>query len=182
MTVFSVHKVQAAIQSVTYSSFNREFPSPLRLNLGSCDRTFPGFVSVDLCPPADIIMDLGVDPWMFEDSSVEEVRAYDVLEHLADRIATMNNLHRILRPGGRADIIVPSATHGAGFAQDPTHKSAWSLNSFQYYEHGSFAQKRLAQHYGITASFRIVSLDETRHMDVREEVWKIHAVLEAVKS
>lgn len=162
-------QVQAAIQTA------------LRLNLGSCETTKPGYLSVDLAPPCDVLWDLALLPWPWETGSVQAVQAHDILEHLADRIATMNELHRILEPGGRADIIVPSASHGAGFAQDPTHKSAWCLNSFQYYEHGSFAQKRLARHYGITASFRILSLDERTWPDVREEVWKIHAVLEAVK-
>jgi predicted SAM-dependent methyltransferase len=152
----------------------------LRLNLGACDRQFPGFTSVDLVPPADVIADLSKS-WIWADSSVDEVRAHDVFEHLPDRIHTMNELHRVLKPGARATIEVPSASKGAGWAQDPTHKSAWCMNSFQYYEAGSFATQRLARSYGITARFRIVELSEREDPDVREAVFKITAVLEAVK-
>lgn len=152
----------------------------MRLNLGACDRTIPGFLSVDIVPPADVVADLR-ERWPWPDSSVDEVRAYDVIEHLPDRIHTMNELYRVLVPGGRAVIEVPSATKGAGFAQDPTHTSAWCLNSFQYFEAGSFAHQRLSRHYGITARFRVVSLSEREYQDVREPVWKITAELEAVK-
>lgn len=152
----------------------------MRLNLGANDRRIEGFVSVDICEPADQIADLS-QPWPWDDSSVDEVKAFDVIEHLPDRILTMNELHRVLRPGARAEIVVPSATKGAGFAQDPTHKSQWTLNSFQYFEAGSFAHKRLSRAYGITAAFRVVELGESRYRDVHEDVWKIRVVLEAVK-
>jgi predicted SAM-dependent methyltransferase len=152
----------------------------LRLNLGACDRRFDGFISVDIAEPADQIADLS-QPWPWPDSSVDEVRAHDVFEHLPDRILTMNELHRVLKPGARATIEVPSAVKGAGFAQDPTHKTPYCMNSFQYFQAGSFAHQRLAKSYGITAAFRIVSLTESPYQDAYEEVWKITAILEAVK-
>jgi predicted SAM-dependent methyltransferase len=152
----------------------------MKLNLGANDRRIEGFLSVDVCEPADQIVDL-TQPWPWETSSVEEVIAQDIFEHLPDRVHTMNQLHRILKPGGRATIEVPSAAKGAGFAQDPTHQSAWCMNSFQYYRHQSFAHKRLAKSYGITAEFQIVSLKEHEYQDEYEAVWKIVAVLEAVK-
>ncbi len=55
------------------------------------------------------------------------------------------------------------------------------MNSFQYYADGSFAHNRLSKSYGITARFRIVELSEREYQDVYEPVWKIRAVLEAVK-
>lgn len=152
----------------------------MRLNLGACDREFLGFHSVDICPPADFVTDLSL-PWPWSDSTVEEVRAHDVIEHVADRVHFMNELHRVLMPGARATIETPNAARGAGYFQDPTHKSPWCLNSFQYFEAGSFATQRLARSYGITARFRIVELSEREYQDVREAVWKITAVLEAVK-
>jgi len=55
----------------------------LRLNLGAAVRKYEGFVSVDLVPPADQIVDLS-GPWPWADSSVAEVIAYDVCEHIGD--------------------------------------------------------------------------------------------------
>jgi 2-polyprenyl-3-methyl-5-hydroxy-6-metoxy-1,4-benzoquinol methylase len=152
----------------------------MRLNLGACDRIIPGFVSVDIAPPADIVADLA-KPWPWLDSSADEVVAYDVIEHIADRIHFMNELHRVLKPCARATVETPNAAKGAGYFQDPTHVSPWCLNSFQYFEAGSFATQRLAKSYGITARFRMVSLTERKYQDTHEEVWKITAVLEAVK-
>ena len=152
----------------------------MKLNLGCSDRAIEGFTNVDIAPPADVIADLA-QPWPWADSSVDEVRAHHLFEHLPSRIQTMNELWRVLKPGGRATIAVPSASKGAGFAQDPTHVSPWCMNSFQYFEYGSFAQQRFKQSYGIPAQFRIISLTEREYQDVREPVWEITAVLEAVK-
>lgn len=155
----------------------------MRLNLGCADRHLPavdGWRNVDIAPPADELADLRL-PWPWPDSSAEEVFAADIFEHLPDRIHTMNELWRVLKPGARATVEVPSASRGAGFAQDPTHISAWCLNSFQYFEAGSFAHQRLARAYGIRAAFRVLEISEREYQDVFEPVWKVRAVLEAVK-
>jgi hypothetical protein len=57
--------------------------APIRWNLGACDRNFEGFTSIDICLPADIIADLA-GPWPGEDSSVTEIRAWDIIEHIGD--------------------------------------------------------------------------------------------------
>lgn len=152
----------------------------LKLNLGACDRAFPGFLSVDIVPPADIVADLS-EPWPWPDSSVEAVVAHDVIEHIADRIHFMNELHRVMQVGAQATIVTPNASRGAGFFQDPTHKSPWVMNSFQYFQDDTFAHNRLAKSYGITARFKVTQLFELPYKDAHEEVWKITAVLEAVK-
>lgn len=200
--------------------------SELRLNLGCADRHIEGFTGVDITdgPEVDEIVDLE-GPWPWETSSVLEVRAHDVAEHIGDcshtsiewhcptcvefrqalvrnmgkrspcgdpcehhrhplgRIHFMNELHRVLAPGGTALVEVPSAAHGVGFITDPTHKTPWCLSLFKYFEHGTFAHSRLSKSYGITASFRVLNLQEIEvgGEDPRERVWKIMATLEAVK-
>lgn len=157
----------------------------MKLNLGCCDDHRVGYVNVDIAPPADQIVDLR-GPWPWPDSSVEEVLARDVFEHLPDRIHTMNELWRVLRPGGRAFIEVPSAL-SAGQFQDPTHCSDWVRNSFQYFcldKHNaapSFAHRRFSQRSGNRALFRRISIDQRDYQDDYEVVTKITAVLEAVK-
>lgn len=163
----------------------------VKLNLGSCQRNFPGFVSVDICEPADVIADLSL-PWPWHTSEVEEVLALDIAEHISDcahelswcdrckprgerrnyplgrkrhpigRIHFMNELHRVLVSGGRATIETPNAARGVGFAQDPTHVSPFCLSTFKYFEHGSFAHGRLAASYGIVGGFKMISLTESR--------------------
>lgn len=156
----------------------------MRLNLGAWDKRLDGYLSVDVCGPhADQIVDLDSTPWPWPDSSVEAVFAHDVFEHLRDRRAVMNELWRILAPGARADIKVPS-TRGAGAWCDPTHVSFWNAGFFEYFEHGNFARERFrgSDYYGVHADFRIVSLSqELYHNKFNEEVWHVHTVLEAVK-
>lgn len=175
----------------------------MKLNLGCADRVIPGYIGVDIAPPADQIVHLA-GPWPWPDSSVDEVLAYDVCEHIGDwpmplsddllsrglavrhtsgRIHFLNELHRVLVPSGRAIIETPNAARGVGYFQDPTHVSPWCMSTFKYFEDGSFAHTRLAKAYGITAAFRILAMREepSPAEGFGEQVWKIHAELEAVK-
>lgn len=155
----------------------------MRLNLGANDRRVDGFVSVDVCPPADEIADL-TKPWPWPDSSVDEVLAFDVFEHLPDKRHTMNELWRTLRPGGMATIEVPTI-RGVGAVCDLTHVSYWSAGDFEYYEKGNYARERFrgSSYYGVKADFRIVGDPQQTMYQNRfgEEVWKVKIVLEALK-
>ncbi len=149
----------------------------MKLNLGSCDRHEPKpFVNVDIAPPADVLADLN-DRWPWEDSSVEEIRAWDLIEHLRSPIHTMNEAWRVLKAGGRFDIQVPT-TDGRGAWQDPGHVSFWNRNSFFYYEHGNPHLTRFAPMNGVRCAFRIVHDNEQMLAD---KVMKLHVILEAVK-
>lgn len=152
----------------------------MRLNLGSCDRHLPGFLSVDLVPPADFVCDLS-QRWPWPDSSVEQVAAYDIFEHLPSKRHTMEELYRVLQPGGRAFIEVPCAAHGAGAWQDPTHCSWWTGNDFEYYEAGNIHHQRFAPVYGITAKFRIVHAAHSQYQGRFDVVHKFSVELEALK-
>ena len=154
----------------------------LKLNLGACDRAFPGFLSVDIVPPADVIADLS-QAWPWPDSTVDEIVAFDVFEHISSKRHSMNELWRVLRPGGHATIEVPTI-RGVGACCDPTHVSFWSAGDFEYYEKGNFARERFraSAYYGVKADFRIVSMTPSVYPNrFGEEVWKVKAVLEALK-
>ena len=149
------HKFEAA----GFESFMAQFPNPLRLNLGANDRSFRGFVSVDITPPADFLCDLS-QPWPWPDSSVSEVLAYDVFEHIRDKRQTMNELWRVLIPGGKATLQVPHATLGDGGHCDPTHVSYWTTSDFEYYTKGIPERERFrnSSYYGVKADFRVTNL------------------------
>lgn len=123
----------------------------MRLNLGCSDAHLAGYINVDLCEPADLVADL-TQTWPWEDSSVDEIVAHDIIEHLPNKIFTMNELWRVLKPGGVVRIKVPT-TDGTGAWQDPTHVSYWNRPSFWYYTNGDPHRERFAKAYGITASF-----------------------------
>src|SRR5262249_50155955 len=127
----------------------------IKLNLGSADALLRGFINVDIVPaPGVLVADLR-QPWPWQDSAIDYVRASHVIEHLPDKIFTMHELWRILNPGGRAFIAVPT-TDGPAAWQDPTHVSFWNRRSFLYYEAGSPYRDLGARQYGIKATFRTV--------------------------
>ena len=149
----------------------------MKLNLGCCDAILPGFVNVDLVPapgvePADLRV-----PWPWPDSSVEYIRAWDIIEHLPDKILTMNEMYRVLTPGGRTEIAVPT-TEGSGAWQDPTHVSFWNRRSFIYFEAGNPYRERFARHYGIRAKFCTVAERTDQSLDGP----RLTIVLQAVKA
>ena len=127
----------------------------MKLNIGCSDRVIEGYIGVDIAPPADVIADLS-ERWPWEDSTVEEVLAYSVFEHLPNKLHTMNELHRILQPGGIARLQLPHATQGDGGHCDPQHCSYWTPSDFEYYCKGVAEYERFHESYGITACFRLV--------------------------
>jgi hypothetical protein len=149
---------------------------PLRLNLGCSDAHMPGWRNVDLCQPADEIADLS-QRWPWPDSSVAELKAWDVFEHIKSKLHTMNEAHRVLVPGGRLDLFVPT-TDGRGAFQDPTHQSWWTPNDLFYFCENFVEWQRFHVSYGITARFRVIEKD---HREYPNRVWKLRAILEAVK-
>jgi hypothetical protein len=130
---------------------------PVKLNLGCCDAPVTGFMNVDIIagPGVNAVVDLR-HPWPWQDNSVEHIRAWDIIEHLPDKILTMNEIWRVLAPGGTAEIVIPT-TDGPGAFQDPTHTSFWNRRSFLYYEAGNPYRERFARNYGIRAKFRTLS-------------------------
>jgi SAM-dependent methyltransferase len=137
----------------------------VRVDLGCGFRKPEGFIGVDIYPrpEVDIIADL-TQRFPFPDSSVDEIRAHDAIEHLPDRIHTMNEIWRICKPGATVDIVVPS-TDGRGAFQDPTHVSFWNVNSFMYYciEFPDYLE--LCRSYGFKGAFSILNLHQEKYFD-----------------
>lgn len=114
------------------------------LDLGAGEDSWPGYKSVDIKSPANVICDLN-QKWPFKDSSIGVIRAHHIVEHLKDPIHVMNEAYRVLAPGGWLLVEVPS-TEGRGAFQDPTHVSFWNENSFLYYinrQHARFIKPRM---------------------------------------
>lgn len=152
----------------------------LKLNLGSCDTPRQaGWTNIDKFSyrNVDEIVDLESD-WPWADDSVDVIKAHDVIEHLHDKIKTMNEAWRVLKHGGVFDIVVPT-TNGPGAWQDPTHVSYWNRNSFLYYTDGVPERERFCAGYGVVARFKVLSAEEEVLFD---KVTKLHIRLAAVKS
>lgn len=103
----------------------------MKLDFGCGPNKREGFLGVDSRPfdgKVDVVLDLAAKriestpngvggfieqasfvPWPWEDNSVDEAHSAHFVEHLnaQERIHFVNELYRILKPGGKCQIIVP---------------------------------------------------------------------------
>ncbi len=101
-------------------------------DLGGAFNQREGWAPVDIEPCNNGVQADLRQRWPWDDNSVGAFRAVDFLEHLPDKMHTMRELHRCLRPGGWAFTYTPS-TDGRGAFMDPTHVSFWNELSFYYW-------------------------------------------------
>jgi hypothetical protein len=97
-----------------------------KLNLGCGQNKLAGYVNVDkydACQP-DVVWDLEVFPWPFEDGSAEDIVMHHSLEHMGAStecfLSIMKELYRVSAPGAQIHIDVPHPRSDS-FAGDPTH-------------------------------------------------------------
>ncbi len=107
--------------------------------------------------------DLVIEPIPFPDDSFDYVTAHDFLEHVPRLIylpqrrnafvEVMNEIHRVLKPGGVFMSFTPAFPHGPAF-RDPTHVNIITEETFPLY----FDDKvRWASMYGFRGSFQSLS-------------------------
>ncbi len=102
-------------------------PSTLmKLDFGCGPHPREGFEGVDQYPfdgKVKHVCDIRHAPWPWADGSVSEAHASHFVEHLTatERIVFMNELYRVLVPGGTCSIIVPHWASNRAYG-DPTHQ------------------------------------------------------------
>lgn len=97
----------------------------MKLNLGCGEKKLLGYVNVDLCGTPDVICDLSLFPWLWENNSVDEVYAAHFLEHVQNFEQTILEIYRILKPGGVLHFKVPHFR--SPMAQWFLHKNCFSV-------------------------------------------------------
>jgi len=93
------------------------------LDVGCGNNKAPGAWGIDLDPrsQADVICDLDHYPWPLADSQFEQILCNHVLEHVADVMAFVAELHRVARAGALVKVVTPHYTSPSSYA-DPTHR------------------------------------------------------------
>jgi predicted SAM-dependent methyltransferase len=108
----------------------------MQISLGAGQLRKPGewtYVDILALPGIDVVHDLNIFPWPFADGSAEYIEALDVLEHVNDPIAFINECGRILQPHGAVYIQTPR--FDAEFLWiDPSHKRGFHEQSMDFWD------------------------------------------------
>jgi len=107
----------------------------IRLNLGSGEHNKDGYINVDhRFEPAGQLQGDAFSLTEFEDNSIDEIRAYALLEH-ASQIRTLDILklwHRKLKPGGLLNISVPDFVETLNRCRRYFDDPEWKYENWQY--------------------------------------------------
>lgn len=129
-----------------------------KLNLGCGKDIKAGWVNLDSkpLPGVDAVHNLEKLPLPFQNNEFSEILCQDVLEHIADYIPLLKDLHRILTAGGKIIIRVPHFTSKNNFI-DPTHKRLFSVDTFDFFVENSVFSKSKERNYYFDFHFDRVS-------------------------
>ena len=147
------------------------------LDVGCGINKLAGAIGIDrnAASRADVICDLDDLPCPFKDSSFDHVHAAHVIEHVADVMGTMEEFHRLVRPGGTIFLATPHYTDFSSFC-DPTHR--WHLNSysFRYFgpNHGGYSYYSRAGLRETKVRVRLLMLWRYLGFEVLEHFHSIH--------
>lgn len=106
----------------------------VKLNLGCGTKYLKGYINCDIATTVKIDkkVNLNIFPYPFKDNYADEILMDNVLEHLDDIPAVMEELYRITKADGKIILIVPYAK-SEGALQDPTHKHFFTEHSLDYF-------------------------------------------------
>lgn len=153
---------------------SEEVRKPVKLDFGCGQVPREGFEGVDLyAPNATHRVDLWKFPLPWADNSVDEIHCSHFLEHLPMReveerdltqkhlaseyegkdflFAFMDEVYRILKPGGVMTVVVPNARSDRAF-QDPTHRRFFVEFTFGYFWEEARKANGL-DHYRVNCNF-----------------------------
>jgi len=123
----------------------------MKLNLGCGKAIEPGYINVDILQfkGVDLICDLRY-PLPFAGSAFDEIRCFDVLEHLPDLTFVMAEIARVLQNGGL--LLIRGPIWGTwNHMVDPTHARGFLPESFDYFD----PEKPLGRKYAYSVAFQV---------------------------
>lgn len=131
----------------------------MKVELGpGTNKRFKNSVGIDLfdSPGVDIVADLNKGLPFFSDSSVDEIYSHHLLEHISNFTYLMEEVYRVLRPGGTFRGEVPHFSNPY-FYSDPTHKIFFGLYSFNYFVKNQSSFQRKVPVFYNDLNFEVVS-------------------------
>jgi len=117
----------------------------VKLNVGCGTDYKEGYIGIDrakFTEHVDIVLDIEKKKLPFKDNSVDECYCAHVLEHVDRPELLIEEMKRVLRPGGLLHIVSPHYSHPNSHV--PVHKNYWGINTKilfdgSYHEFGHWA-------------------------------------------
>lgn len=164
-----------------------------KLNLGcGLDVRDPsqGWVNMDFVslPGVDVVHDMMRTPWPIEPSSFDLVFASHVMEHIPHHhesgrdgfVVIMEEIWRVLKPGGTLVVRVPHYSHTEYCEADPTHTRTIYPRTWRHFDDASglptwysearftLEEERVSRHeIGAADKLRIRGVGLTTHLSLR---------------
>jgi SAM-dependent methyltransferase len=156
-----------------------------RLYLGAGKDRKEGFTHVDMYPfpGIDIVCDIekGLP---LEDSVADYVYSQDFMEHLhpEKKVFVINEIWRVLKPGGRMEHYIPNAGSRNDFGS-PSHLSHWNLQQFEHFDVDSYRYELDKDYEGFIGGFRKIYAAEISSIQEHFGMFpqSIHVIYQAVK-
>ena len=113
------------------------------VDLGCGPKKTPGALGVDIFPfpGVDVVTDLDKTPWPLEEAGFDRIRCSHVLEHVADVVAFLAEVHRIAKPGATLHITTPHFSSLNSWS-DPTHLRHLAANWYDPFTAGGYLAQR----------------------------------------
>lgn len=115
----------------------------------------------------------------FPEKSVDSVHSFHFFEHISNFQELLDEIARILKPGGNLEVVVPHFSNPY-FYSDPTHKTSFGLYTFCYYASESLFSRKVPT-YQHTIRFDLLSVDlmfkSTRPFFIRHGVKKLFGLV-----
>lgn len=125
------------------------------LDVGCGPYKVPGTVGIDHTPApgVDVVYDLNRVPWPFAENTFDKAFCRHSLAHLENIVLSMEELHRILRPGGVLEILTPHFSSDNAFT-DITSRWFFGSRSMDYF----CTNRRLSNYRYSRAEFELIEV------------------------
>lgn len=148
--------------------------NPQKVYLGAGKHHMDGWLHVDRhpFPNTDIVCDI-TQGLPFKDSSIGHVYSQDFLEHVPpeSKIDVMNEMWRVLKPGGIMEHVVPQAGSQNDFGS-PTHLSHWTQQQFEHFDVNSYRYEKDRDYEGFKGGFELVSSELAPNQQTFKVIYK----------
>lgn len=135
---------------------------PIRLNLGVGHRPRDSYFGLDWIemPGVDIVADLNEPLTDLPANSVEAIYTHHTFEHVVNFLPLLKELHRVVIPDGRIEVVVPHFSNPYGYS-DPTHVRFFGLYSFYYFSDETDQPRRKVPAFYLPERFAVEAIKIT---------------------